>query len=269
MLLEPLASLALFAAPAASAPVTPVRQPTAKWNVNFADAQCLAMRNYGTLEDPVRLILKSPAIGDVIQVTIARKGHAADPIQSRATVALDGGEPFNASMLSYAPAGGQFRIYSINLPAAQFALVRHASVLRVRTDGLDEQFSLSQMEPLLKIVDDCVADLRRVFNVKEGASADPSLVVARSKASLASYFTDDDYPAIALDRHQGGTVKFALLIGEDGRVADCTIIETSGVAALDTQACALIRLRARFHPATRGGRPTKDAAIGRVTWKTE
>jgi len=269
MLLRPFAFLALLAAPALVAAGPTPRAPTAKWTVNFADAQCLAMRNYGTAEDPVRLILKSPAIGDVVQVAISRKGHAADPSQSSAMVALDGGAPFSTSMLAYTPAGGQLRIYSINMPAAQFALIRHASDLRVRGDGLDERFSLSQMEPLLKIVDDCVADLRRVFNVTGGAPDDPSLVRTRSKASLASYFTDKDYPAIALDLHQGGVVKFAMLIDENGRVADCTIIETSGVAALDTQACALLRLRARFHPAARGGQPTKDAVTGTITWQTE
>jgi protein TonB len=40
-----------------------------------------------------------------------------------------------------------------------------------------------------------------------------------------------------------------VLVDEAGKVADCTLLETSGVAALDAQTCAIIQRRARYKPA--------------------
>jgi TonB family protein len=270
MLLKHLGFLALFAAPATALSAPTPRAPTGGWNVNFADAQCLATRDYGSSQEPIQLVLKAPAIGDVIQVAIARKGSLHSPAQTSATVAVDDRAPFRVSMLVFSPSGSGLRINSMNMLAAEFALVRQARILSVRSDGLDERFSLSDMTPLLKIVDDCVADLRRVFNVTATAAGRTLSLKAHATANLASLFNDYDYPGIALENDQSGIVKFALLINEDGRVADCTIIETSGVAALDTQACALVRLRARFRPAADAdGRPAKDAVRASIRWRMD
>ena len=65
-----------------------------------------------------------------------------------------------------------------------------------------------------------------------------------------------------------GVVAFALLVNEQGRVADCTVIKTSGAAALDAQSCIVLRQRATFHPALDpAGKPAKDALVGRIRWK--
>jgi TonB family protein len=171
-------------------------------------------------------------------------------------------------MTTYTPKGSEYRVYLINMRAEEFAMVRAAKELTVRADNLDERFALSDMTALLKIVDECVADLRRVFNVTDPPTAEESPLKSRARTNLARLFNSEDYPAVAIDRNQTGTVKFALLISEDGRVADCTIIETSGVAALDTQVCAVLKSRARFQPGVGAdGKPAKDAVTGRITWR--
>jgi TonB family protein len=125
---------------------------------------------------------------------------------------------------------------------------------------------LSQMESVLKVVDECVVDLRRVFNVDP--SGDPVGLKSRARADLVGLFSDADYPEAAVMRGQGGRVGFALLITEDGRVADCMIVSTSGVPSLDSQACALLRIRARFEPARdNDGKPAKDSVVGGIVWR--
>ena len=58
------------------------------------------------------------------------------------------------------------------------------------------------------------------------------------------------------------------MIQENGRVADCTIVETSGVPVLDTQVCAMLTVRAKFEPARgRDGKPAKDSFTGGVIWR--
>ncbi len=263
-----LRSVAVFSAlaSAAVAEAAAPRSPTGTWNVNFGDAQCVAHRDYGTSAKPLRLLLKAPPVGDVVQVAVLQEASWSPPEQVEATVMIDG-RPLKTNLLMYTPKGSRERIYLLNMPSADFASVRQAKTLSVRSDGLNETFALSGMEPLLKVVDACVADLRRVFNVGV-FGPDAERFKSRARANLARLFSSDDYPAVAVMEGQSGRVGFALLVGEDGRVADCTIVATSGVPSLDTQACALLKRRAKFEPA-RGldGKPAKDSVVGGIVWR--
>ena len=243
------------------------RTPTGKWIVNFAEAQCIAHRDYGTPARPLRLLLKAPAVGDIVQLAVKQKASDSSPEQAKAIVTIDGGAPLRTSLLNYTPKGSRERIYLLNMPPADFAPVRRAKTLSVRSEGLNVAFALSGMEPLMKVIDECVADLRQAFNVASNGE-EPAKLKSRAKADLVRYFSSDDYPAIAVMQGQSGTVRFALLIGEDGRVADCTIVSTSGVPVLDIQVCAVLQSRGRLEPAIGiDGKPAKDSALGSVIWR--
>jgi len=263
MLLE---SVALFLA-LESATAGEPRSPSAKWNVNFDDAQCIAHRDYGTSVRPLRLVLKAPPVGDVMQVAVMQEASSTPPQQMSAFVAIDGSRPLKTNLLTYTPKASKERIYLLNMPSADFASLRQAKTVSVRSEGLNETFALSGMEPLLKVVDECVTDLRRVFNI--GATGtEPVGLTSRATTNLAKLFSDADYPDVAVMKGQSGKVRFALLIGEDGRVADCTIVATSGVPSLDSQACALLKTRAKFEPARdHEGKPAKDSVVGGIVWR--
>lgn len=267
MLLKSLAGFITLAAAAGAGTAPGPRVPTGKWNVDFADAQCVALRDYGTAANPLRLVLKAPAVGDVMQVAVFRPAASTPPDQVTATLAIDDRPPIKTALLMYTSKTSKERVYLLNMRSAEFASVRRAKTLSVRSSGLNESFALSQMEPLLKIVDECVADLRRVWNVA-AEGAEPQGLKSRAKADLVKLFSDDDYPAVSVMKGLSGKVRFVLLIAEDGRVADCTIVDTSGVPALDSQACALLKARAKFEPA-RGldGKPAKDSHVGAIVWR--
>jgi TonB family protein len=243
------------------------RAPTRGWVVNFDDAQCIAFREYGSAEQPIQLILKAPAVGGVVQVAVARKGSSVDAGQMKGTLAIDQQDPTQISMLAYSPPRSGLRVHMTNLTEAEFGLVRQAKEIAFLADGLDERFSLSGMAPMLKAVDDCTADLRRVFNIIDKQAGETSTLSRRAKANIGRLFTGKDYPRHALERWQDGRVKFALLIDEKGKVADCSVIETSGVAVLDAQSCAVLKERARFQPALGAdGKPAKDAVTAAINW---
>lgn len=250
-----------------------VRNPTDKWNVNFADAQCVASRAYGTAEKPLHLALKAPPLGDVMQIVVMKEASGTEAQQVEATIGLDGGQALKTNMLMFSPPKKRVRAYVLNMPAANFGKVRQAKNLAIRSQGLNEIFALSQMEPLLKIMDDCVADLREVWNVQnsdDDQSAPPqqSALPRRAIGSLQGIIKADDYPAVAINERQTGMVRVAILIDESGRIADCTIIQTSAVASLDAQTCAIVKTRAKFQPALdASGKPTKDAHLQSVTWR--
>jgi protein TonB len=93
------------------------------------------------------------------------------------------------------------------------------------------------------------------------------LQAARAKANLASYVSNDDYPAAAIRGEEQGTTKFRLTVGPDGRVSGCTVTASSGSSALDSATCRLMRSRARFSPARNSdGQPTGDTVASSIRW---
>lgn len=84
--------------------------------------------------------------------------------------------------------------------------------------------------------------------------------------SPGEWVTDLDYPkeANALDRSR---VALALNIGSDGRVANCTLLESSQNAYLDRYTCALLVARARFKaPVDEQGKPFATKGQIAIMW---
>jgi TonB family protein len=243
-----------------------LRAPTGKWVVDFADHQCLASRNYGTTGDPLYLALKPSPQGKMMQIAVVRKGRKGSwATEAPVTIQIDGGAPLQLDLLAFGAKADPLRTLLINLPSASFAPMRRATKLSIEAPGeIDESFALTQMPSLMVEVDRCLADLERVWNVGHAAKAG---LRTRATANLAKYFSSSDYPDTAVRSGEGGTVEFALLIDETGKVADCMVTATSHVPVLDAQSCAVVIERARFVPAVGAdGKPAKDAVINRVRW---
>ena len=90
---------------------------------------------------------------------------------------------------------------------------------------------------------------------------------ARAKANLASYVSDEDYPASAARNEEQGATRFRLEVGANGRVTNCTVTGSSGSSALDSATCRIMRSRARFSPARdSAGNPTGDTVNSTIRW---
>ena len=263
-LLYPLLLCAMGLGLAAAAP----RQPSGRWVVEFNDAQCLASRNYGTPGNPLLLVLKAPAAGNVIQLAVIRPASLGTAAQLESEVAIDQQAPLRAAAFAYTSAPQKQRAYLINLPADRFGAAKAAKVLSIRAkDELDEQFAITAMGPLLQVMNECVVDLRKAWNVAD-AGAPGAGLRQHATGSIDSMLQQVDYPAV--DQPLSGTATFVLLVDETGRVADCTVIETSGVASLDAQTCGTVKSQARFSPAIGlDGKPAKDGLVQRVSWILE
>lgn len=75
----------------------------------------------------------------------------------------------------------------------------------------------------------------------------------------------NDYPSDAYDAGESGTVKFEVLIDENGRPEDFKIARSSGSPRLDRQARRNV-MRARFKPRTENGQPWKGWLHGQMTF---
>ena len=68
----------------------------------------------------------------------------------------------------------------------------------------------------------------------------------------------------------GGTVRVRYTVGTDGRVHDCAVTQSSGVAELDETTCRLLTRRLRFEPARDGaGRKVPEVQSGRQVWEVD
>lgn len=78
---------------------------------------------------------------------------------------------------------------------------------------------------------------------------------------------DRDYPDAALDEGSQGYLVTRYVVDVDGRVRDCSVLESSGSPVLDETTCRLIRQRYRFRPARNAaGEPVPDVIIHHHEW---
>lgn len=270
-LLRMLLSLALLAGSLSAAARAEPRAPTGQWVVDFHASQCVASRSYGTKQQPLELAFKAPALGNVMQVAVIRPGKPSTFAQQlNAWVVIGDGAPLRSTMTAFTIMKGGQRVFRLNLPLRQFAAARSAKVLSIRANReLDESFALDRMDLLRKLLHECVVDLRREWNVTEDDGA-PGKIGTSASADLRGLFNAGDYPEVAVKGELQGTVKLVVLVDELGMVADCTVAETSGVASLDSQSCAVVVQRARFKPAMGvDGRPVKSGLVENITWRMQ
>lgn len=269
------ALLAVVAEPVAAAPL----QPTSKWHVDFADSQCVASRDYGPEGNPLFLMFKKPPIGDVLQIAVVRNGALELQDQTAGEIQFDERSPIKTSLLEYGVKNLGQRILTLNLKIVDPAL-RHASKIRIRTRPeilkygetlpkaqSDFTFKSTDVPQVLDLLDECAADLRKIWNVW-----DENYVSATLKSGpygdIQRLFSAADYPFAAQRREQMGSTKMILLIDEAGKVADCTVTQTSGAASIDAQSCAIVRERGTFRPAIGlDGKPAKSAYTQTITWR--
>lgn len=88
---------------------------------------------------------------------------------------------------------------------------------------------------------------------------------------VRTVFSADDYPAEAQRNGEEGTVRAALTVDATGRVANCTIIQSSNHESLDNATCNILSRRARFIPARdASGNPVASRVISPpITWRLE
>ena len=92
---------------------------------------------------------------------------------------------------------------------------------------------------------------------------------ARVKGSLMGLFSSDDYPDAAYRAEAEGSVRAQVVVGPNGKVTSCTVIQSSGNSALDSATCRIIRSRARYTPATdaSGNAISSTTTTEKITWR--
>ena len=242
-----------------------VLAPTDKWRVDFADSHCIAQRVYGDAREPVYLHIKASAVGEGLQLSIARPGPNGYGIQEKAKLGFGKAEPREYSQMRFGVEKKQVRM--VNLTKSEIPQLSGASELRWKAANLDYVFPLGPMANLVKVLEECRGGLGDFWNgTSEKVAAlrqEPTL-----NKPVVKLFNSNDYPSQAIFADLSGTTKIVGLVDEAGKLVDCTIVETSGVAVLDAQTCIIVRDRGKFSPAIGAdGKPTKGVFVQRIRWE--
>ena len=238
--------------------------PSSKWVVDFGDNRCVAQRTYGGEPKPFYLLAKASAVGDGLQLTVAVKGPNSDGVQEKAKLYL-GIEPIELLQLRYGIEKKQVR--TVNLTKIQTDQLAGATELRWSAPNIDHSLPLGPMKDLIRVMEQCRSGLAEYWNGTEERKA---LLKqgARLDKPVGRLFSSSDYPNQAVFANQSGTAKVVGLVDEKGGLADCMVVETSGIAVLDAQTCIMIHKRGKFVAAIGpDDKPTKSVFVQRVRWE--
>lgn len=92
----------------------------------------------------------------------------------------------------------------------------------------------------------------------------PSPATPRGRGNV---FSDDDYPSASRAAEEEGVARVSYVVGTDGRVSQCEVMQSSGFKRLDDATCSIIQRRYRFNPATRDGQPVAERKTQPVRWR--
>lgn len=260
--------LVLLLAPVPAAVAEPL-QPVSKWDLNYGDTDCAAIRHYGRAKDPVTFAIRPSPNGETYEILVGRRTTAPDFAQELQGTVDFGNGPIKAWVLHYGTPAKKLDIYQFRITAAEMAQARTAGSVTLRIkDAPDFAFALDSVPQLLTGLDACTIDLKRYWNMdgeKDGR------IATLARGDVRSVFKPDDYPTEAQMRGQEGTAQFLLLVDEKGKVAGCSVIRASGVPALDAMGCVVILQRVKLTPALdRAGKPVRSTVVTPpVAWRLE
>jgi periplasmic protein TonB len=137
-------------------------------------------------------------------------------------------------------------------------------MLGISRDGaVIDQLTLNGSSAALKIVQNCLVDLRTVpVPIVSALTRPPKPLV-----SAAKWFSAVEYPSSALRAERQGSVTYRLAVGIDGRANKCAVVTSSGSSDLDDATCSTLTRRARFTPAqSENGVSVEGVYEGKMTW---
>jgi hypothetical protein len=258
--------IALTAAPAAQASAaTPLREPSKKWVLDYGETACTALRAYGSEDASTVLAFRPSPNGKVVRLMLVRPGRVPTPHHFDLTTSIRPSK-VKTTGLRFASSDRKSEVIWINFERAELEGLGQAGEISIEGSGIDERFALPGMAAVLKALDTCNQDLREHWNVSEAAAAKIAKE-ASSVRPLGSYFSHSDYPTQAVRENASGRTGLIMMIDETGKLKDCMVEETSGIATLDAMACGVLLERAKFNPALdAAGNPIRSVCATAVRW---
>lgn len=260
-----LAMALLLSTPAAHAQDAPiVLQPTSQWRVNYADNECQLLRIFGTGEQMVALRFARSASLATFDFVLAGPAFPRFAHRLKISLRLDPqGVETESDGFSSQIADREERFLRIfDADASFLTQLTPDQILTVRAQNTTFRLNLTNIRAALVALQTCQNDLLT------GWGFDLAAYLALRSAPIpvgneANWVRTSDYP----QTWASGITTMRLVIGLNGRVANCHVVVPSGSPRLDTAACDALTNRARYEPAISAeGAPTEASILKRVRW---
>lgn len=258
-------AIASFAAPTGAEPLRPIQN----WVVDYREDQCLAMRQYGTAEDPITLAIRPSPNGETYELLVGRKHSGPDFATERKGSVDFGHGRITSWLLNYGFRKSKSDVYQFRITAAEMQQALTAQTVTLSPERApDYTFELRSMPALLAGLQTCTTDLKQYWNM-DGEKV--GLIATSPKGDLRALFSSEDYPLEAYNREQEGSIQLLLLIDEKGAVAGCHVVTPSNIPVIDAMGCQVIKQRAKFTPAVdRSGKPVRSTVFTpKIIWRME
>lgn len=261
-------SLPIFAAAMlASAPAqAPAEAPAGQWNISRGEVYCTLGRGNGP--GGVDFALRVIPGTERVDLLVTSRGWQRIPIPrgEKAGIALlpEDGAPIEAPALTgRLPSGSPLLAFGA-LGSKFIDRLALADQIRVTQDARTVlTLDLTDSGSAVAALRDCLSQRLAAWGMDPGARAR----MRSLPEPIGTPFSGNDYPLGAMREDAQGMVIARLMIGTDGRVADCAVLRTSGSADLDSRTCHVYRHEARFRPAIgEDGQPVAAGTITSVVW---
>ena len=80
-------------------------------------------------------------------------------------------------------------------------------------------------------------------------------------------FVNDDYPTASRRAGEEGVTRVSFVVGVNGQVSQCEVVQTSGFQRLDDATCSIVTHRFRYNPATLNGQPVPERRYQPMRWR--
>jgi TonB family protein len=100
----------------------------------------------------------------------------------------------------------------------------------------------------------------------DAASLPPPHQTTAAVATTSHAVSPGDYPADSIRFHESGVVTITYVVREAGSIGSCSILVTSGNPRIDNAACAMVRKKWKYRPATEDGKPVSAQYIARIAF---
>jgi TonB family protein len=247
----------------------PALQPSTAWVVDYRNDECLASRDYASLEGSLTFAVQPAPDGKTFELSIIRPHSGSRDADEREGKVDFGGGPIKAWLLTFGSKDGKSVVYQYRISADEMSQAKSAATVTLASDaGGSVTLALKDMPDLVRVLQHCTSDLLAYWN--DGVEK-TGIIAVPSKGDIRSLFTADDYPTAAMEMDQQGTSQFMLMVDEKGSVAGCHVVVPSGIPVLDAMGCQVIKQRARFEPArdSHGNAIRSTVVTPPIVWRLE
>ena len=263
-----LAAIAGLLLPPTALPALPVPSPippAGKWAVDYGENACTLSRQFGDPARPVTLGIIPQPMSKYARVVLVSPDRLAAIPYADGTIGIDGLPTPIKTRFEVAP---DAKVGSIMVGHAEGELlggIEKSTVLTFRPQGATVALRIGSSARAVAALRLCIADLLARWGMDKAAQAQ---VVTPPDGSVVSVFRFDDYPDDALRANQQGEVTMRFWVETNGRISDCKVAKSSGVASLDSTTCEILTERARLAPARNAkGSPVRSLTASSVIWK--